>query len=203
MPNVTSNQPSRTDALCALAGAVVAGDPRAIEAFVKAAGPPVLGVARKILGKCHPDVEDVVQEALFAALDALPRFRRECSVLHFVCRVAVLTSMNARRRLRVHELITSDSADVDQRPADEPTPMGHALSARRREAFRRLLDELPPEQAEVLALHCVLGYTVAETALSTGAPANTVRGRLITAKNVLRQRMAADPQLCELMRGAS
>jgi RNA polymerase sigma factor (sigma-70 family) len=200
---VTTNKLSRTDALSELADAATAGDPRAIETFVKAAGPPVLGVARKILGVSHPDVEDVVQEALFAALDALPRFRRECSVLHFVCRVAVLTSMNARRRLRLRELIDSDGADVDQRPAEEPTPMGHALAARRRDAFRRLLDELPPEQAEVLALHCVLGYTVAETARSTGAPANTVRSRLITAKNVLRQRMAADPKLYELMRGAS
>jgi RNA polymerase sigma-70 factor (ECF subfamily) len=200
---VTTNQPPRTDALSELADAAMAGDARAIEAFVKAAGPPVVGVARKILGVCHPDVEDVVQEALFAALDALPRFRRECSVLHFVCRVAVLTSMNARRRLRLRELIASDSIDVDERPGDDPTPMGHALSARRRDAFRRLLDDLPPEQAEVLALHCVLGYTVAETALSTGVPANTVRSRLITAKNVLRQRMAADAQLSELMRGVS
>jgi RNA polymerase sigma factor (sigma-70 family) len=200
---VTTNPPTRTDALSELADAAMGGDPRAIEAFVVAAGPPVLGVARKILGVSHPDVEDVVQEALFAALDALPRFRRECSVLHFVCRVTVLTSMNARRRLRVRELIAADSASIDERPGDEPTPMGHALSARRREAFRRLLDELPPEQAEVLALHCVLGYTVAETALSTGVAANTVRSRLITAKNVLRQRMAADPELYELMRGAS
>jgi RNA polymerase sigma factor (sigma-70 family) len=198
---LTTNRSTTTQVLSELADAAIGGDPRAVEAFVKAAGPPVLRVARKILGVCHPDVEDVVQDALFAALDALPRFRRECSMLHFVCRVAVLTSMSARRRLRLRELI--DGADVDERPADDPTPMGHALAARRRDAFRRLLDELPSEQAEVLALHCVLGYTVAETALATGVPANTVRSRLITAKNVLRQRMAHDPRLHELMRGAS
>ena len=38
-------------------------------------------------------------------------------------------------------------------------------------------------------MHCVLGYTVQETAAATGSPLNTVRGRLVSAKAALRQRL--------------
>ncbi len=72
-----------------------------------------------------------------------------------------------------------------------------------REALRQLLDELPPEQAEALAMHCVLGCTVEETAAATGVPINTVRGRLVTAKSALRKILAENSELSDLLRGAS
>ncbi len=72
-----------------------------------------------------------------------------------------------------------------------------------REALRQLLDELPPEQAEALAMHCVLGCTVEETAAATGVPINTVRGRLVTAKSALRKILTENSELSDLLRGAS
>jgi RNA polymerase sigma-70 factor (ECF subfamily) len=73
-------------------------------------------------------------------------------------------------------------------------------AARRRAALRRLLSELPELQAEVLALHTVLGYTVEETAAVTGAPLNTVRSRLRAALSALRQAVLADSARLELVR---
>jgi RNA polymerase sigma factor (sigma-70 family) len=186
-----------------LAEAAAAGNPRAVEDFVLATGPCILRVVRRILGAHHPDTEDVVQDATFAALDALADFRGQCTVLHFVWRVAALTAMNARRRLQLRQHITPGLEDADVHASDEPSPMGNALAARRREVLRRLLDELPAVQAEALGLHCVLGYTIEETAATAGVPPNTVRSRLIAAKAALRERLAETPELYDLVRGVS
>ena len=182
---------------------VVARDPRAVDAFVRRACPSALRVVRQVLGSQHPDVSDVVQEAIFATLDALPDFRRQCTVTHFVWRVAVLTAMNARRRLRLREQVTPAIDVADEYPSDEPSPLGLTLAARRRDVLRQLLDELPAVQAEVLALHCVLGFTIVETASTTGAPINTVRSRLLAAKAALRERLSQNAEFSELVQGVS
>jgi RNA polymerase sigma factor (sigma-70 family) len=202
-PRSTNPEPvtQASDPLAGVARAAARGDVKAIESLVLGCGSSVLRVVRRILGTRHPDVEDVAQDAMFAAIEALPGFRHECSVLHFVWRVAALTAMNARRRLQLRQLITHTS--TDDHPSHELSPMGQALAARRCEAFRQLLDELPVVQAEALALHCALGYTVEETAAATEVPANTVRSRLIAGKAALRQRVAEDAELFELLKGAS
>ena len=192
-----------SDPLAPLIGPVLERDARAIEAWVRATAPSATRVVRQILGATHPDVADVTQEALFAALEALPGFRGECTVLHFVWRVAALTAMNARRRLRLREQVTQSSDETDAFATDEPSPLGCTLAARRRDALRRLLDELPAVKSEVLALHCVLGFTIDETARATGVPPNTVRSRLLAAKAALRERLLDDAELNESIRGAS
>lgn len=190
--------PDLLDPLTPSAQAALRGDPKAVEGFILQAGPAVLRVVRQILGTHHPDVEDVAQDALMSALHALPRFRWECSVRHFVWRVAALTAMNARRRVMLRERLTPALADLEAVPADGPSPYGQAVSSRRRQAFLQLLDDLPTAQGEAMLLHAVLGYTVAETAAATGVPLNTVRSRLITAKAALRQHWEDHPELVEL-----
>ena len=191
------------DPLADLARGAAGRQPRAIEAFVMATGLSVVRVVRRILGSHCSEVDDTVQEATFAVLEALPGFRGECTVLHFVCRVATLTAMNARRRAQIRVQVALSTDDVESHASEGPSPMSSAIESRRREACRALLDELPPAQAEVLALHCVLGYTIEEISSATGSPPNTVRGRLVTAKTALRERLAADEDLNETMRGVS
>jgi RNA polymerase sigma-70 factor (ECF subfamily) len=159
----------------------------------------MLRVSRQILGPDHPDIEDVVQEAAFALVEALRGFRGDSSVLHFACRVALLTAMNARRKLRVRERLTPLEAGtaLDDLVGTEPSPSAELAAARRRHAVGQLLSELPAPQAEALAMHCVLGYTLAETALACGVPENTVRSRLITAKAALKARLEEDALLRE------
>ena len=62
---------------------------------------------------------------------------------------------------------------------------------------RALLDDLPEEQSEALALRFMLGWSLLEIAEASGAPVNTVRSRLRLAKEALRRRVEADPALAE------
>lgn len=194
---------TRPDPLAELVGPVIDRNPAAIEAFVRVAAPTVLRVVRQILGSQHSEVADVVQESLFSAIEALQAFDGRCTVRHFVWRVAALTAINARRRLRLREQITALSSRADEVASDDPSPFNLILARRRREAFRSLLDELSGVHSEVLALHCMLGFTIVETAQATGVPVNTVRSRLLAAKAALRERLHQDPELWELVQGAS
>jgi RNA polymerase sigma-70 factor (ECF subfamily) len=191
--------------LASLAEGVAARQPVAVRAFVAAVAPLILRSVRQILGRSHPDTEDVVQEALVATLDALPRFRGACSVEHFARRVGLLTALNARRRLQLRQQIapSASEADADSLPARGNSPAEELEAERRRTWFGTLLDELPAPQAEAIGLHCVLGYTVAEAAAAAGVPINTMRGRLVAAKTALRQRLERDSAGGELLRGAS
>jgi RNA polymerase sigma-70 factor, ECF subfamily len=194
---------SSPDPLAELLAPLLAKDPQAVTQFVRKAAPSALRVVRQIMGSSYPDVADIVQESLLATLKALPNFQRQCSLLHFVCRVAALTAMNARRRVQLCHQITPPSEQIDEYADDGPSPLASTLAERRRAVFRRLLDELPAAQAEVLALHCVLGFSILETAQATGAPVNTVRGRLLTAKATLRAKVADDHELYDLLQGVS
>src|SRR5690606_20470951 len=100
---------------------------------------------RQVLGRDHQDVEDTLQEALIGALEALPRFRRDCSVGHFVRRVAFLTALNARRRSQLRGRLAPPALDVDVEslPTRAQSPADQAEAAARRASFCALLDELP------------------------------------------------------------
>lgn len=192
-----------TDPLMGLVSGVRSGDATAIDEFVRATAPLLLRVVRQILGVYHPEVPDVVQEASFAAIDSLQRFRGEAKVSHFVWRVAALTAMNARRRYQLRERYAAPLPDYDLLGSSEPCPYGLLVSAKRREAFRRLIDELPATQAEALTMYGILGFTVEEAAAVAGVPPNTLRSRLISAKSALRQKIAGDSELAELIQGVS
>lgn len=192
----------RVDPLQSIANAAARGDRAAQRTLLVETGSALLRTVRAVLGRNSPDLEDVFQEAMTAVHLALPGFRGECSTRHFVCRVAVQTAMNARRRARTRtrHVVAADDGELAELARDDTSPTELLAAARRRAALRRLLDDLPELQAEVLALHTMLGYTVEETAQVTGAPVNTVRSRLRAALSALRQAVQADRTRFEIVR---
>ena len=193
--------PPRSDPQFELARSANQGDAQATRGLMRELLPPMLRVVRQILGSNHADAEDVLQEAAFGLVEALSDFRAECTVRHFACRVALLTALNARRRFRLREQLTLHTApaEIEEMVGDRSLEPDR-LAQRRRAVVLRLLNELPQPQAEALAMHCVLGYTIAETAQATGVPINTVRGRLVSAKVSLRGVLAEDAELEEQLR---
>ncbi len=191
------------DPLLGLARAAARGDRSAQRTLLVSVGPALLGVVRGVLGSAHPDVEDVLQEAMAAVHDALPNFRGECWTIHYARRIAVQVAMNARRRAGYRAQYTPSTppeALIDL-ARDERSPADMQAAAERREALRRLLDELPEPQAEALALHVVLGYSVDETSAITQVPRDTVRSRLRAALAALRHKVRRDEVWLELLGG--
>lgn len=189
------------DKLLALASGASRGDARAVRTLLTTLGPHFLRVVRRVFGARHPDLQDVVQECATEFISALPRFRRESSVKHFACRVALQTAISARRRYLAgkrdagpYEPVAADTAADDGLSPDEQAAMLASLRI-----LRGLCCELPPVQAEVLALHFILGHTVNEVAAICAVPVETVRSRLRLAKQALVGRALANRELREYL----
>jgi RNA polymerase sigma-70 factor (ECF subfamily) len=193
----------QVDPLRGLAAQAARGDRHAQRTLLIALGPSVLRVVRGVLGADHPDVEDVLQQASVALHFALPSFRGESSVHHFASRIAAQTALNARRRAgyRTHYTPSVAPEALAELAGSEESPAESLAASRRRETMRQLLCELPDVQAEVLALHTMLGYSVGETAAVVGAPVNTVRSRLRGALVALRARVEGDGALLDVIKG--
>jgi RNA polymerase sigma-70 factor (ECF subfamily) len=172
--------------------AAMAGDLRALQRLVESIAPRVHAVVRLTMGSGHPDADDVTQQSLIAFVQALPTFRAECEPGRFASRIAVRTAIAARRRKRSRQAFFDDMIDPDTLSCAESD---RAIDKQRKQIIRDLLEQLPEEQAESLALRVMLGWSLDQVAVATGAPLNTVRSRLRLAKEALRRRIEADPHL--------
>jgi RNA polymerase sigma-70 factor (ECF subfamily) len=167
--------------------------------------PRVVAVVASIVGHRSPDLDDVVQVALAAFVRALPAFRGECDPAGYASRIAARVAVNARRRARASPVVDAPAA-LDEAPEHAPWPFERTAAERRKGVVRELIRTLSREQAETVALRFILGFSLDEVAIVTGAPVNTVRSRLRLAKEALRRRIEADPCLAEeleLTKGAS
>jgi RNA polymerase sigma factor (sigma-70 family) len=185
------------DPLLALVRAAAAGRRDALARLLALVAPAISATVRVFLGRQPSEVEDTVQEALIAVTEALPRFRGDSSFLHYCRRIAVRLSLAHRRAGRRRETLASEL------PGEAGGRAEAGADALEREqlvrAFRQLLDELPPAQAESLAYRVVLEHSLPVIARETGAPINTVRSRIRLARDYLRRRITSDPALRELM----
>jgi RNA polymerase sigma-70 factor (ECF subfamily) len=199
-PDQAPSPEQARDELAPLARRAGAGESAAIAELVRAVGPAMCRAATRVLGPGTGDLDDVMQQALEGLLDALPSFRYECRITQFACRIAVLSALLDRRRAGLRARVAPDGDAITEWPDTEaPSPADAAMAAQRRAALASLLDDLPPAQAEVLILHCALGFTVAEIAASSGRPAETVRSRLRLAKEALRDRIDASRELADVL----
>jgi RNA polymerase sigma-70 factor (ECF subfamily) len=193
----------RFDELLSLADAAARRDPAATSALVTRVAPSMLRVVRAVLGRAHPDVDDVAQDAVIAFLSSLCGFRADSTVLYYADRVALLTALAARRKQRGRARFWQDGELADDQVDEKaPSPLATLIANRRRELLLRLLDELPAPTAEALGLHFILGHTVEEIAGAARVPVNTVWSRLRLGKEAIRRRFERDRQLADLMRGA-
>lgn len=176
-----------------------AGDAAAIGQVVGELAPGVLRALSALLGRDHPDVEDVAQDVLLAVIAALPEFRGESTLLHFAVRIAARKSVFVRRRTR-SVLGWLENLWRGEFPLRQAPRLAHEeiRSERRRALLRSLLSELPDVQAEALMLRIVYGHSIEEIASITHTPFNTVRSRLRLAKEALRERIEAEPRRAEL-----
>lgn len=191
--------PRKDGRLAELVDRAVAGDTEATGALLKALAPGMIRSAQQLLGSTHADLDDVVQQSLIGFVQSLPNFRGECSIGHFASRIVARIAVAARKRGHVRLERRDDEVDVDALERAPESSSDVVDAERRRTLIRGLLDTLPEEQAETLALRIVLGFSLEEVAEATGVPMNTVRSRVRLAKTALKKRIEADPKLLEAL----
>jgi len=159
-----------------LVRAAMAGERDAVECLLAEIRPQVVRYCRGRLGPPNrsPSADDVAQEVCLAVLTGLPGYRFEGKpFLAFVFGVAAHKVMDA------HRAATRNRRDPDRDIPDlvDPTegPEQHVLRTELSGELRRMLDELPDGQHEVLVLRVALGWSAADTAAAIGSSPTAVR----------------------------
>ena len=164
------------------ARAALRDDPAALRAFLGAVAPIIRRVCRGVIGRESSELEDAIQDCLIDVARALPQFRFESSVSHYVTKIAMRRAIACRQRAsaRLKQHATLDSSSLPGARFDPALEVRASL-------VRDLLDELNEDQAKALLLRIMLGHSIEEIASITGVSANTVKTRLRLAKGQLRR----------------
>ncbi|MES1204956.1 MAG: RNA polymerase sigma factor [Pseudomonadota bacterium] len=166
--------------LAAVVREAQAGNREAVRRFLEVVAPLARQTCRGVLGADHPDLEDVMQECLFASVKALASYRFEGEIGGYVTKIALRLAIAARRRTaarwRSHQSV--DTGEIPDIPVSEPPPESVSVT--------RILEDLTPPQSEALFMRIVLGCSIQEIAAKMGVSPNAIKSRLRVGKNVLR-----------------
>ena len=134
------------------------------------------------------DAEDVVQET-FLSLYRSGVWRQIKDERAFLARA---TWRQAVDRLRANPKRNGDEFEMlAELPSREAGPEEAILNADAHAALHRLIDALPEELRQPLALASVEELNSREIAAILGIPEGTVRTRLMRARQMLKQKLAA------------
>lgn len=173
------------DPLAVTVIAAQAGEGDAIRRFLEGIATIVRRTCRAVLGADHPDLDDTMQESLLASVKALPQYRHDGDIRHYVTRITLRLAILARRRSATHWR-RHNPLDMNQ-AAPSSSASGEGWSNEELDLVWRILDTLPCVQSEALLMRVVLGFSVEEIATKTGVSPNTVKTRLRLGKNALRR----------------
>lgn len=163
------------------------GNRDAFEKVYRATSDYVYTIALKIIGN-RADAEEVVQDVFMKIFRGIRRFRFESSFSTWVYRVTVNSAISASRkaeRRRAGQVEYNDAVAL----GNERNTTREALDKRHNEArIRSLLAALNPDQRACVVLREIEGLRYKEIADVLGININTVRSRLLRAREALMAR---------------
>ena len=144
------------------------------------------------------DAEEVAQETVLKAFNALPRFRFEAKFSTWIIQIAINESRMKLRKDRRHlyESVDQqrDDEEGDFRPKDladwRDIPSEELQRKELRDALKKAMASLAPKYREVLVLRDVQHVSIAETAKILGITEASVKTRLLRARLQMREALA-------------
>jgi RNA polymerase sigma-70 factor (ECF subfamily) len=161
-------------------------------------------VLQRVLGSSDPEYEDVLQDALERVLATLEgdRFRGECPLSVWAALIARKVAADTLRE-RYRERRVFVQSETVECPAEfssaEGGPERLAQARERLRGFTSALSQLRAGSAEIVYLHSVLGYELAEIAPMVGISVAAAQSRLVRGRREIAHRMK--PQVARPMPG--
>ncbi|MGH9702368.1 MAG: RNA polymerase sigma factor [Candidatus Acidiferrales bacterium] len=170
-----------------LVGRAQRGDQAAYEQLVKRNQQRVSAVVGGILRR-REDIEDVAQQVFIKAYFSLKRFDQRSAFSTWLYKITVNECWDYLRKKRVRPLVYEADLSEDQaRQLDSFVSAGKAPTdssdrVAMRQQVERLLDQLNPEDRQMMLLKEVEGFSVEEVGDILGLNVNTVKVRLFRAR---------------------
>jgi RNA polymerase sigma-70 factor, ECF subfamily len=158
------------------------GDPEAFAMLVSRYEKPIYNLALRMLGD-RDDAADVMQTVFIKAYQRSDRYDPAHAVFSWLYRIAVNESINLINRRKRRRGATVDLPSTGSSPEDD---LGEV---ERREYIQRALSAMTLEHRIVIVLKHLLLLSYRDIAQILDIPEKTVKSRLFTARQVLRDRL--------------
>ena len=168
-----------------------ADDPQARERLVARLRPRVRRLACSLL-RHAADADDATQLALLEILKAAPGYRGESTLEAWGDRIAARVAIRIARERRLASVRADAEVTPDELHAPASPPSFRDAIPR---PLRAYLDQLPEARRTVLVLRHAFGHSVDEISDLTGASVNTVKDRLLHARDEVRRMVRRDVAL--------
>ncbi len=166
---------------------VAAGDIGARRALLDRFVRRIRGIAAAILA-VDADIEDAVQSTVIEVLASADGFRGE-NLSAWMDRIAIRTAMRCARERRLRIVRNAGEEPLLTLPAEEAEEAFEEALPR---PLVEYLDQLPPERRTALVLRHGMDYSVAEIASVMNVSPNTVKDRLLAAREQIRKAVRRD-----------
>jgi RNA polymerase sigma-70 factor (ECF subfamily) len=175
------------------------GDERAFEALLGS-------LERQVYRLCYSmthareDAEDATQETMIKLWRTLPSYRFECPILPYTLRMARNTALDLLRRraarIQTVSMTVQDGAGeseaIDVADSDEYANPARAYERQERvQSIRAAIDELPPDQRDIIVLKDLEGYSYEQIGQILQIGEGTVKSRLSRARKKLAEILKA------------
>ena len=158
------------------------GDEAAFEALVRVHQDRLYAIALRMTGHVQ-DAQDVLQDALLHAWQALPSFRQDAAVLTWLIRIVINGCHNLRRRP------APVPTQPQEQPMDQPTVEAVIEARDRVDLVTAAIAELPFDQRAALVLYTFDGRSQAQVAALLGTTESAVKVRIHRARRALLDRL--------------
>ena len=166
------------------------GDTEAFSVLVAAYEKNVFNVALQMTGN-REDAQDMAQEAFLKAYTSLSSFRGDSRFSSWLYRIVSNVCLDylrrQNRRPKSSLTVEDDEGETVELDIPDESQSPEALLERKltREAVRRGLRELPPEQRQILLLREIQGLSYDEIAEAMDLEPGTVKSRIFRARKKL------------------
>lgn len=142
---------------------ILAGDERALRKFYEAYHPRLSSFVRHKVGNEH-DVEEILQDVLFASLEALRDFSFKSTIYTFICSIANHKVIDYYRKKKVRQVVFSKFLEIEPILASFWGPENAFDELLLREKIKKTFAKLAPKHSQILQLKYIYGYSVEEIA---------------------------------------
>jgi RNA polymerase sigma-70 factor (ECF subfamily) len=162
----------------------LAGDPQAFASLVERYERPVYNVALRML-RNPEDARDIAQTVFMKAYQNLSNYDSQHKFYSWIYRMAINESLNI---LRVRD---RSAGPVDEQFADECAgPSDLLADEQTRDVVLEAVDQLKPEYRAVIVLRYFVDRNYEDMSEILGIDAKTVKSRLYTARQLLKDQLA-------------
>ncbi len=172
----------------------VGGDHGAFDELAKRHYQRICNILHHTLGR-SADIDDLAQEVLVKAYQALPHYRGEAAFSTWIFRIAVnvcLDELRQQKRRRIFSFSRVKEPEEGQLELEEKLPGGRRPDSEMEqkevaEFLQKVMKKLPEKNRIVFTLRDIEGFSYSEIAGILQCSIGTVKSRLFYARVKLRQ----------------